>query len=47
VIVGGLGAVSPGSLDAMITSKRAMGRARDLDAVLELEAIREQRNKQG
>ncbi len=29
------------SLDALITAKRAMGRPRDLHAVLELEAIRE------
>ena len=29
------------SLDALITAKRAMGRPRDLQAVLELEAIRE------
>lgn len=29
------------TLDAMITAKRAMGRPRDLHAVLELEAIRE------
>ncbi|MGF1678886.1 MAG: hypothetical protein ACFCUX_06805 [Candidatus Methylacidiphilales bacterium] len=29
------------SLDALIESKRAMGRPRDLHAVLELEAIRE------
>lgn len=32
------------SLDALIASKRAMGRPRDLHAVLELEAIREQLN---
>ena len=31
------------SLDALIRAKRAMGRPRDLHAVLELEAIREQR----
>jgi hypothetical protein len=31
------------SLDALITAKRAMGRPRDLHAVLELEAIREKR----
>jgi hypothetical protein len=29
------------TLDALITAKRAMGRPRDLHAVLELEAIRE------
>lgn len=29
------------TLDAMITAKRAMGRPRDLQAVLQLEAIRE------
>lgn len=34
------------TLDAMITSKRAMGRPRDLHAALELEVIRE-RQKQG
>ena len=34
------------TLEAMITSKRAMGRPRDLHTVLELEVIREQRNKQ-
>lgn len=34
------------TLDALITAKRAMGRPRDLHAVLELEAIRErQQNK--
>ncbi len=33
------------SLDALITAKRAMGRPRDLHAVLELEAIREMRNR--
>ena len=32
------------SLDALIASKRAMGRPRDLHAVLELEAIRERLN---
>jgi len=31
------------TLDALITAKRAMGRPRDLHAVLELEAIRERR----
>ena len=29
------------TLDALIEAKRAMGRPRDLNAVLELEAIRE------
>ena len=33
------------TLDALIVAKRAMGRPRDLHAVLELEAIREQRGK--
>lgn len=33
------------TLEAMIISKRAMGRPRDLHAVLELEVIREQRRK--
>lgn len=33
------------TLDALITAKRAMGRPRDLHAVLELEAIREQGKK--
>ena len=33
------------TLDAMIVSKRAMGRPRDLHAALELEAIREQREQ--
>jgi hypothetical protein len=32
------------TLDALIRSKRAMGRPRDLHAVLELEVIRERRN---
>jgi predicted nucleotidyltransferase len=32
------------TLDALIVSKRAMGRPRDLHAVLELEVIRERRN---
>lgn len=35
------------TLDALITAKRAMGRPRDLHAVLELEAIREMRQAQG
>jgi hypothetical protein len=35
------------SLDAMIVSKRAMGRPRDLHAALELEAIRERREDKG
>lgn len=33
------------SIDALIQAKRAMGRPRDLHAVLELEAIREQQRK--
>jgi len=33
------------TLDAMITSKRAMGRPRDLHAALELEVIRERRRQ--
>ena len=33
------------TLDALITAKRAMGRPRDLHAVLELEVIREQKEK--
>lgn len=33
------------TLDALITAKRAMGRPRDLHAVLELEAIQEQLRK--
>jgi predicted nucleotidyltransferase len=33
------------TLDAMIASKRAMGRPRDLHAALELEVIRERRNQ--
>lgn len=33
------------TLDALITAKRAMGRPRDLHTVLELEVIREQRQK--
>ena len=35
------------TLDALITAKRAMGRPRDLHAVLELEAIREMRRAGG
>jgi len=35
------------TLDAMITSKRAMGRPRDLHAVLELEVVRERRQQKG
>jgi hypothetical protein len=35
------------SLDALIEAKRAMGRPRDLHAVLELEAIREQLRSRG
>lgn len=35
------------SIDALIQAKRAMGRPRDLHAVLELEAIREQQRKSG
>lgn len=35
------------TLDALITAKRAMGRPRDLHAVLELEAIREMRQAEG
>jgi len=34
------------TLDALITAKRAMGRPRDLHAVLELEAIRERQSRQ-
>jgi hypothetical protein len=34
------------TLDALITAKRAMGRPRDLHAVLELEVIRERRGGQ-
>ncbi|GAT31911.1 hypothetical protein TSACC_2306 [Terrimicrobium sacchariphilum] len=33
------------SIDALIQAKRAMGRPRDLHAVLELEAIRDQQRK--
>lgn len=33
------------TLDALIMAKRAMGRLRDLHTVLELEVIREQREK--
>ena len=35
------------TLDALITAKRAMGRPRDLHAVMELEAIREMRQAGG
>jgi hypothetical protein len=34
------------TLDALIRAKRAMGRPRDLHAVLELEAIRERLQRQ-
>jgi hypothetical protein len=32
-------------LDALITSKRAAGRAKDLEAIAELEAIKEERKR--
>ena len=35
------------SLDALIASKRAAGRRKDLEALLELEALREERKKRG
>ena len=35
------------SLDALIRLKRAAGRRKDLEAIAELEAIREEREKTG
>lgn len=35
------------SLDALITSKRATGRRKDQEALLELEALREERRRRG
>ncbi len=44
VLIGGV-AIRVLTLDALITAKRAMGRPRDLHAVLELELIRERREQ--